>query len=172
MTYLNILGPDAMMRDLASKFPDFGKAGIEMTDAVVAMGDEVSRAELELVASYASALNRCTYCQISHGAAAEAGGIDTASVTAAESGISPIHGGEKWEPVWDYVRMLTLSPESGGESYVTALKENGWSEITILQFTLITGIYALYNRIANGLGFDASEADLREAGRAVAARSN
>lgn len=172
MTYLDLLGPDAKMRDLTAKFPDFGKAGIEMTDAVVAMGDEVNRAELELVASYASALNRCTYCRISHGAAAEAGGIDAASVAAAESGASPNHGGEKWEPVWEYVRMLTLSPESGDEAYIKELKEKGWSETTILQFTLITGIYALYNRIANGLGFDASEADLREAGKAIAARSN
>ncbi|MEQ9487757.1 MAG: carboxymuconolactone decarboxylase family protein [Alphaproteobacteria bacterium] len=171
MTYLDLLGPSAMMRDLATQFPDFGRAGIEMTDAVFAMGDEVTRSELELVASYASALNRCTYCKISHGAAAQAGGVDAVSVESAESGSTPAHGGKKWEPVWDYVRMLTLSPESSDQTYITAMKEKGWSEVTILQFTLITGIYALYNRIANGLGFDASEAVLREAGKAIAARN-
>jgi len=58
-----------------------------------------------------------------------------------------------------------------GMAFFATLKENVWYKTTILQFTLITRIFALYNRIANGLGFAASESDLREAGKAISARS-
>jgi uncharacterized peroxidase-related enzyme len=54
----------------------------------------------------------------------------------------------------DYVVKLTRNPEAMAEADVRRLREQGWDDAGIHQIAQITGLFAYYNRLADGLGID------------------
>jgi uncharacterized peroxidase-related enzyme len=54
----------------------------------------------------------------------------------------------------DYVAKLSLSPQKMEPGDVDALREHGFGDEAIHEIAQITGLFAYYNRIADGLGID------------------
>ena len=54
----------------------------------------------------------------------------------------------------DYVVRLTLRPWDMGPSDVERLREQGFSDVAILDINQVTGYFAYVNRLADGLGVE------------------
>ncbi len=54
----------------------------------------------------------------------------------------------------DYVLKLTRTPQAMGPADVELLREHGWDDEGIHHIVQIAGLFAYYNRVADGLGID------------------
>jgi uncharacterized peroxidase-related enzyme len=54
----------------------------------------------------------------------------------------------------EFAEKLTQEPSSSRECDITLLRQAGWSDLAILDVTLITAYFAFVNRIADGLGVE------------------
>ena len=54
----------------------------------------------------------------------------------------------------DFVVKLTLTPSMMTEGDVAKLRELGFDDTAVHDIVQITGLFAYYNRLANGLGVD------------------
>ena len=61
----------------------------------------------------------------------------------------------------EFSEKLTLYPGKMKEDDVKGLRENGFSDEEILSITLITNYFNFVNRVANGLGVDFSEEEIK-----------
>ena len=52
----------------------------------------------------------------------------------------------------DFATQLTLEPASIEESHVETLRQHGFSDVAIHDIVQVTGLFAYFNRIADGLG--------------------
>lgn len=118
----------------------------------------LTRAERELIAVVVSAANDCEYCVRHHGEALRAYWRDDARV---EAVIDDYRTSGDMTPrrmaVLDYAVKLTTEPTAATEADVRRLRENGLSDLDILDVNLITSYFNFVNRIANGLGVDVTE---------------
>ena len=61
----------------------------------------------------------------------------------------------------EFAEKLTLYPGNMEEDDVKSLRENGYSDEEILSIALITNYFNFVNRVANGLGVDFSEEEMK-----------
>ena len=54
----------------------------------------------------------------------------------------------------DFVVKLTLQPQAMRSRDIDALRDNGFDDYAISDIVQITGLFAYYNRLADGLGID------------------
>lgn len=54
----------------------------------------------------------------------------------------------------DFVVKLTVRPQSMTSSDLDRLRESGFDDYAISDIVQITGLFAYYNRLADGLGID------------------
>ncbi len=54
----------------------------------------------------------------------------------------------------DYVTKLTRTPASVTSADVDALRAHAFDDVAIHDIAQITGLFAYYNRVADGLGID------------------
>ena len=52
----------------------------------------------------------------------------------------------------DFVLKLSRDPDNMSETDVKKLREHGFDDPEILEIVMITGLYELMNRLADGLG--------------------
>ena len=153
---------NATLLDVYRRYPSLAKPIRELAEAAFALTDEVSRAEGELLGTFVSQLNSCDYCRNVHAEAAAACGITPPQTSRFD------YGGARWEPVFDYVHTLTLSPRSITTGHVTALLEAEWSEDAMTQFAALSCVFNTLNRLVDGLGLQADEDFFASAGTRLA----
>ncbi|MFC2119516.1 hypothetical protein ACFLQ4_00455 [Bacteroidota bacterium] len=68
---------------------------------------------------------------------------------------------EKQKAMLEFAEKLTLYPGKMEEDDVKSLRENGFSDEEILSITLITNYFNFVNRVANALGVDFSEEEIK-----------
>jgi len=54
----------------------------------------------------------------------------------------------------DFVVKLTLRPQEMIHGDVETLRQNGFDDFAISDIVQVTGLFAYYNRLADGLGID------------------
>ena len=54
----------------------------------------------------------------------------------------------------DFVVKLTVEPQTMSAADLEALRANGFDDYAISDIVQITGLFAYYNRLADGLGID------------------
>jgi len=136
--------------------PDAMEAHMDLYMRLMFRKGGLSRAERELIAVVVSVENGCTYCTLHHAAALEAWWKDgdrvkrlqedpeSAGLTAREAALA------------SYSRSLTRDPSGVEEKQVEALREVGLTDEEILQGNMIAAYFNFVNRIAEGLGVEAS----------------
>ena len=67
----------------------------------------------------------------------------------------------KQNDMLEFAEKLTLYPGKMKEADVKSLRENGFSDEEILSITLITNYFNFANRVANSLGVDFSEEEMK-----------
>ena len=109
-------------------------------------------AERELLAVVVSALNRCTYCAVSHGAALrvfleDAVTADLVAVNWRQAPLSP-----RLQAMARYAELLTRHPEQVGQSDLETLREVGLGDHEIVELVQIVGMFNMTNRVSSALG--------------------
>lgn len=110
----------------------------------------------EVIASYVSTLNDCSYSYANHwsnaahliGDNTRAEVIETA--LKARTPEAAFEGGEL--AALRYAEKLTVAPGKMVESDVAGLREAGWSDGEILEINQVVGYFNYANRLLNGLG--------------------
>jgi len=119
------------------------------------------RADRELIATVVSAANKCAYCVNHHAEALKFYWKDDAKVKQAAEDFRQLDLPAKTKAVLEYAEKLTLHPDQMCEDDVVALRENGLSDEEILSVVLVTNYFNFVNRVANGLGVDFSEEEMK-----------
>ena len=141
---------NATLLDVYKRYPPLAKHVLGLAETAFTLTSEVTRAEGELLGAFVSGLNGCDYCRGVHGSAATACGLTPPKAN------EPEYGGARWQPVFDYVRTLTLAPGSVAPEHVSALLKEGWSQDAVAQFALLTCTFNTLNRLVDGLGLSAT----------------
>jgi uncharacterized peroxidase-related enzyme len=136
--------------------PKAMEAHMDLYMAIMFGRSGLSREEREMIAVVVSAANGCEYCVRHHAAALNAYWKDGARV---ERFVTDDRSGElsgRMRAVLDYADALTRSPGSVVESQVGTLREHGLEDDAVLAVNLIVAYSNFVNRIAQGLGVEAT----------------
>ena len=119
-------------------------------------GNSLSKAFLEVVASYTSILNNCAYSLSNHwhnAAALVDDDARSAEIKAALDADAPEQAFTGKElALLRYTRALTLHPGNLGQDYIDAARAAGTSDAEILEVNQCCGYFCYANRTLNGLG--------------------
>lgn len=160
MPLLPSLPDPAHLMDLYARFPRNVRPLMDYTDGLLRGEGELSVGERELIATYVSALNACTFCTGTHRAYAEVFGIDGALIDALIEDVETAPVDAKLRPVLAYVAKLNTLPSRLVARDAQAVYDAGWSEAALYEAVQVCALFNMMNRIIEGTGvnFDYAEA--------------
>ena len=111
----------------------------------------------ELIATYVSSLNQCTFCLTSHAGFLEKKGQDKKDVDAVALGDPSKAPGllPKERALLGYIKKLTSEPWKIRDADVETLRAAGWADAEVYEATFIGSLFAFFNRMANAYGLPA-----------------
>ena len=114
---------------------------------------QLTRAVKEMIASLVSKINECDYCLTYHKSFMVDAGLSSpeAEAVVADYQTAPITDAEK--KLLAYVEKVTRHAYKTTDADIEGLKECGWSEVQILEATLVVGLFSDINRWVDALGF-------------------
>ena len=121
----------------------------------------LKRVDRELIAVVVFSINDCDYCISHHAEALNYYWKDKSRIKKLIKDYNKIKLSDREKKMLDYVTKLTKKPESMMEEDVNILKYVGFGEEEILDINLITSYFNLANRIAQGLGVEFSEEEIK-----------
>jgi uncharacterized peroxidase-related enzyme len=121
----------------------------------------IRRDDAELIATVVSAANKCEYCVNHHAEALKSYWKDEDKVKQVAEDFRKVDLTEKQNAMLEFAEKLTLHPGEMKEDDVKSLREIGFGDEKILSITLITNYFNFVNRVANGLGVDYSEEEMK-----------
>lgn len=126
--------------------------------AELLFGDSgLSREEREMIATVVSSANDCPYCVQHHGVALDAYWDDEALVERFAADWRTLgHLSDRQRAMLRYAEALTENPAAIGEGDVEALRDAGLEDEEILRVNLVASYFNFVNRIAEGLGVEAT----------------
>ncbi|SEK72873.1 uncharacterized peroxidase-related enzyme [Roseovarius azorensis] len=160
MLLLPSLPNPAHLKDLYVRFPQNVRPLMDYTDGLLRSEGELSVGERELIATYVSALNACTFCAGAHRIYAEVFGIDVALIDALIDNPDSAPVDERLRPVLAYVAKLNTLPSRLVQADAQAVYDAGWSEAALYEAVQVCALFNMMNRIIEGTGvnFDYAEA--------------
>ncbi len=133
--------------------PDTAKPLCELADVLLHAPNTLSQGERELIATYVSYLNRCFFCQASHGAVAARHLGNSEAVNCVRIGLwtsAPISNKVKY--LLPIARQVYRSGKAVNRASIEAARENGATDKEIHDTILIAAAFCMYNRYVDGLG--------------------
>lgn len=121
----------------------------------------LSREDRELLATVVSSANRCDYCINHHAEALKHYWKDDELVETAIQNFRTLDIHPKKIAMLEYAEKLTLYPWETSEDDVESLRSIGYSDQEILNITLVIGYFNFVNRMANGLGVEYDEEEMK-----------
>lgn len=159
MPFLPSLPDPAHLRDLYARFPENVQPLMVYTDGLLRGAGELSVGERELIATYVSALNACTFCAGAHRAYAEVFGIDGALIDALIEDVDSAPVDERLRPILAYVAKLNTLPSKLVQRDAQAVYDAGWSEAALYEAVQVCALFNMMNRIIEGTGINFDYAD-------------
>ena len=148
-------------------FPQHVRPLLEYHDVLLRGESPLSIAEREIIATYVSSLNACSFCFGAHKIYAKVFGVDEGLIDAVVENLDTAPVDEKFKPILRYVEKLTTLPAKIRESDAADVYAAGWSERALYDAIQVCALFNFMNRIIEGTGvsFDyastpPSEADL------------
>ena len=132
--------------------PDAMDAHLTLYMRLMFGNSPLSRADRELIATVASACNKCLYCMTHHGEVLQKYLRSGEVVKEIIEKMSSAPVDERRRALIGFVQKLTLLPSAVSEDDVKNLKKHGYSDREILDTVLITAYFNFVNRIVLGLG--------------------
>ncbi|MBC7891916.1 MAG: peroxidase-related enzyme [Sphingobacteriaceae bacterium] len=140
------------IRSLAQYRPDTGKPLYELAQVLLRGESPLSPAERELIATFVSAKNNCTFCTQSHAAAARelfGEDRDVVDFTLSEYEAAPIS--EKMRALLNIAGQVQTDARFVSEAQVANARLHGASDRDIHDTVLIAATFCLFNRYVDGL---------------------
>jgi uncharacterized peroxidase-related enzyme len=141
--------------------PDALKAHLDFYLTLMFTPGGLRRLERELLATVVSVLNGCAYCTRHHAEALNFYWKDAERLQGLIEDYTQVELPERERAMVTYAAKLTRSPAEMSESDVQTLRQAGLSDEEILQVALIVGYFNFVNRVADGLGVEFSEDEVR-----------
>lgn len=116
------------------------------------LGDSgLSKLEREMVAVVVSAVNRCYYCLVAHGAAVRelSGDPQLGEMLVMNYRVAELSARQRG--LLDFAWKLTETPQLVGETDRQGLREFGLSEEDIFDLCNVVGFFNMSNRVASGV---------------------
>ena len=154
MPFLPSLPDPAHLSDLYARFPENVQPLMVHTDGLLRGAGALSVGERELIATYVSALNACTFCTGSHRVYAEMFGIDAGIIDALIEDFDTAPVDERLRPVLSHVAKLNTLPSRLVERDAQAVYDAGWSEAALYEAVQICALFNMMNRIVEGTGIN------------------
>jgi len=152
MPFLTSLPKTTHLSDLFTLFPRGITPLMEYTDAILRQPGELSVAEREMIATFVSGLNACTFCYGSHKIYAEVFGIDGDIIDAIIADIDSAEIDKKLKPILHYVKKLNTLPSRIVDADAKAVYDAGWGEAALFEAVQVSGLFNMMNRIIEGAG--------------------
>jgi uncharacterized peroxidase-related enzyme len=150
-------------------YPEIASSVSIMTEYVMRSTDvQFTLAQRELIATYVSDLNSCTFAARTHQAAAETLGIKADLFPVLIEDIDSAELEDKLKPVFKYVKKLTLSPTQMTQADADAIFNAGWDEKSFHFAIMICAMFNMYNRILEGYGIENTPDFWEKAGKGIA----
>jgi uncharacterized peroxidase-related enzyme len=121
----------------------------------------LTREEREILATTVSTLNGCQYCMLHHGEALLHYWNDEKKLNGFIKNIESFDLPEKARTIVNYAIKLTKMPEKTVKADIEPLRKVGLKDDQILNLNLIISYFNFVNRIANGLGVEFSEEEIK-----------
>ena len=142
-------GVSAVMK----QYPEQSAPLFQLAETLLRSGDcAFSPLQRELIATYASGVNNCTYCYNTHKTTAEALGVDEGLLDAMVSDLASSQVDEQLKPVLRYVKKLTESPSKMLQADADEIFAAGWDEGCFHFAVMICAMFNMMNRIMDGYG--------------------
>ncbi len=154
MPFLPSLPDPAHLSDLYARFPDNVQPLMVYTDGLLRGEGELNVGERELIATYVSALNACTFCAGAHRAYAEVFGIDAGLIDALLDDPATAPVDDKLRPILAYVAKLNTLPSRLKQDDAQAVYDAGWSEAALYEAVQVCALFNMMNRIIEGSGIN------------------
>lgn len=113
----------------------------------------LSRRHKEMIATYVSRQNACPYCADSHGALLEMQGAPPEIIRALHEGnLNPQSFTNTELALLKFAGRVNANSPSVNRADVETAMHAGWTEEQVAEAVHITGLFAAFNRTANGFG--------------------
>ena len=168
MRRLKPLPGQPTLGDVIHAFPRVMVPIVRFQEALMRGPSPFSKAERELMAAYVSGLNSCSFCYRAHTLVAEEFGVDERLLEVLLDDIDAAPLDARMKPVLRYGHKFTTNPSRVVDADTEAILEAGWDVAAVFQATAVCACFNLINRLAQGIGFSASEEKMRAGAKAVA----
>lgn len=153
MPFLKKLPDDAKVFDGFGTWPHIYGPMAEMSQQLLRDApSSLTAAERELIGTFVSKLNQCSYCTEVHNSAVSAYGLDPLLVSKLASDFDAAPVSEKLRPLLRFVRKLTLDQSRMVQADADAVLAAGWSEDDLNLAVGLTALFNFMNRFVHGLG--------------------
>jgi uncharacterized peroxidase-related enzyme len=156
MAYINIPSEEQLpgIRGLMAFSPETAKPLNALAEILLRdTNNSLSQGERELIATYVSYLNNCTFCQMVHGSAAQCYLEDDGTL------IEQVKKDMSHAPISEKLKSLLViaaAVQKGGkfvtENHIQSAKEHGVTDKEIHDTVLIAAAFCMFNRYVDGLG--------------------
>lgn len=141
--------------------PEIMKAHMELYIKIMFSKSKLKREEKEMIAVIVSKANKCGYCINHHAEALNFYWKNKEKLKKFIDNYKNLNLPERQKSMLDFAIKLTGNPDKIREKDVKNLKKAGFEDDEILDIVLITSYFNFVNRIANGLGVEFNEEEVR-----------
>ena len=152
MPYISLGNEEPGILSLFEYRPEIAKPLCELAEVMLRGPSTLTRGERELIASYVSSLNECSFCTDSHAAFAAAqlpGGMTLVDQVRTDPEQAPV------QPRLKALLRIAAAVQRGGRNVspqdVAAAREAGATDREIHDAVLISAAFCMYNRYVDGL---------------------
>jgi uncharacterized peroxidase-related enzyme len=135
------------IRDVFTEKTEKYKAALTLAEDVLRVSAALSPKEREVIATYTSHLNQCTFCYESHFAFACSLGASSSEL---KEVIAGNHANHRLAKVFAYVRKLTLQPSTLTQADFDHVIASGVSEDELKDAIAVCAAFNFFNRIVTG----------------------
>ena len=141
--------------------PETMKNHLDMYLSIMFNNSALNREERELIAVVVSSINNCSYCINHHAEALNVYWKDEAKVNMLITDYKSIDFPIRTLAILNYAEKLTFTPGLVNEFDVQNLRIHDIKDEDILNINLVVSYFNFVNRIANGLGVDFTEDEVK-----------
>jgi uncharacterized peroxidase-related enzyme len=140
--------------------PTMMRAHLDLYMAIMFERSGLSRAEREMVAVHVSVVNGCEYCTRHHAEALRTCWKSAERVAQVERREPPDALSDRQRELLHYAERLTVNPSAIEEADVAGLRSVGLSDPEILNLNAVVSYFNFVNRLAQGLGVEATDEEV------------
>lgn len=157
MAYIELPEEQPGIRGLMTFRPETARPLNKLVDALLQKPSSLTQGERELIASYVSSLNDCTYCANTHGAVAKHHLGDGELVTQVQTNPEAADVSPKLKALLNIAGKVQESGQDVTEEDIARARREGAGDREIHDTVLIAAAFCMFNRYVDGLGTTAPD---------------